>query len=111
MVLDQFVEVDGAQNAAVHEDDVLFLGILQEAHGGAQRLQLAAIARVVIRRVRRQELEAALFQVQVPLLAGADMVHQGLVVVLRDDADMTDAGIGHIGQGKVDLTVAAAVGQ
>ena len=59
----------------------------------------------------REEFEAALLEVKIPLLSGADVVHHGLIIMLGDDADMTDPGIGHIGQGKVDLTVASAVGQ
>ena len=60
---------------------------------------------------RRQKLHRTLAQLQIPFLPGADVVHQGLVVVLRDNAQMRDAGIGHIGQGEVDLAVAPAVGQ
>lgn len=39
------------------------------------------------------------------------MVHQRLVVVFGDYADVADAGVGHVGQGKVDLAVPAAIGQ
>ena len=39
------------------------------------------------------------------------MIHQGLVVILCDDSDVPDAGVGHIGQGEVDLAVPPAVGQ
>ena len=39
------------------------------------------------------------------------MIHKALVVIAGDDADVADATGGHIGKGKVDLTVTATVGK
>ena len=55
----------------------------------------------------RQKFQTALFQLQTPFFTGADVVNKALVVVTGDNAQVTDAGGGHIGQMEVDLTVAA----
>ena len=47
--------------------------------------------------VGRQDIEAALLAVQVPGLAVAEMVHQGLIVGTGDDADLGDAGVDQVG--------------
>ena len=54
----------------------------------------------------RQDVQANL-AVQVPLAAGAKVVHQGLVVLLGDDADSLDAGVGHGGELEVDHAITA----
>ena len=45
----------------------------QEIHGGIQRLELAAVAAVVPMANGRQEFQAALTELQIPLLPGADV--------------------------------------
>ena len=59
----------------------------------------------------RQEFQAALTELEVPLLPGADVVHKGLIIILRDDTDMANGRIRHVRQGEIDLTIAPAVGQ
>ena len=109
--LDDLFQIDGAQHAAVGQNDIFLRGDFQEIHGGIQRLELAPVAAVVAHGKRRQEFQAALTELEVPLLPGADVVHEGLIIVLRDDADMADGGIRHVRQGEIDLTIAPAVGQ
>ena len=38
------------------------------------------------------------------------MIHQGLIVLLCNDTHLVDAGIHHVGQGKVHQAVAPAIG-
>ena len=60
---------------------------------------------------RGQDAQTAGFAVEIPGLAAADMVEQGLVIALHDNADVADAGIDHGGEGQVDQAVPAAEGQ
>ena len=109
---DDLGQVDVGKNGGVGHDDQFVIGAVgQEVHGIGQRLQLAAVAVNLGLGVGGQKFQTALLQLQAPLLTVADVVHQGLVVVAGDDADMTDTGAGQIGQRPVHLTVAAAEGQ
>ena len=109
---DDLGQIDVGKNGGVGQDDQLVLrAVGQEVHSAGQRLQLAPVAVNFGLGVGGQEFQAAFLQLQTPFLTVADVVHQGLEVVAGDDAEMTDAGAGQIGQRPVHLTVAAAEGQ
>ena len=48
---------------------------------------------------------------EVPILPAAQVVQQGLVIPLHDDAHIAHAGVGHAGEGEVDEPVATAEGE
>ena len=77
-------------------------GIFQEAANGIERFDLAvgSLSRCA---ERRQQVQTRALSRKVPCLAGAEVVHQGLVVILRDDADLVEAGVHHVGEGEVCL--------
>src|SRR5699024_9122241 len=54
------------------------------------------------------DVEAAALAGEVPFTAGAEVVHQRVIVAAHDDGDVVDAVVGHAGQHEVDQTVAAA---
>src|SRR5699024_4838914 len=111
VLLQDSIQVNVTKDVAVGQYDIVLQGVFQENHGGSQGFYLTPVAAVVPHGEGRQIFQPAFFQLQIPFLAGADMIHQGLVVILCDDSDVPDAGVGHIGQGEVDLAVPSAVGQ
>ena len=108
---DDGTHVDVGDDGGVDHDNVLVIAELQEVHSGVQGVQLAAVDILSGLCVGGQELQTALTQLQAPLLAGTDVVHQGLIAVTGDDADVTDTGAGQVGQSKVDLAITCAKGQ
>ena len=75
MLVEHGVKVDGAQDRGVRQHDILRVTAVEDRHGGLQRLELAAVGAGMAGRVRRQEAHA-LAELQVPLLAVAEVVHQ-----------------------------------
>ena len=100
-------EVRVVDRVAVGHNDVLLGGQAQEVAVGVDGVDQAGIhAHVLTGQVRRQDVEANL-AMQVPLAAGADVVHQGLIVLLGDHADVLDAGVHHGRELEVDHAIAA----
>ena len=56
---------------------------------------------------RRQDVQAAVAACEVPVLAGAEVVHEGLVVVVGQHADVRDAGVDDVGKHEIDQPVPA----
>ena len=75
-----------------------------------QALQLAPVAVGLGVCVGGDILQAALAQLQAPLFAVADVVHQGLVVEPGDNGQVVYTGPAQVGEAEVYLTVAAAKG-
>ena len=107
VLLDGLGEVRVVDGVAVGHHDVLLGGQAQEVAVGVERVQKARVHAHVLARQERRENGEALLAVEVPLAAGADVVHQGLVVLLGDDADVLDAGVHHGRELEVDDAVTA----
>ena len=107
MLFEDCRKIDRTQNGRIGQHDVLSIAAAEHRHGGLQRFELAAVGAGVAGGVRRQESDT-LARLEVPLLAVAEVIHQGLVIIFCDNADVADLGVCHVGQGKVDLAVAAA---
>ena len=105
------LQVHIAKDAGVSKDHIFLIAVYQKVHSAVERVQLATVATGGAAGIGGQEFQTALLQLQIPFFTGADVVHQGLIVVAGDDADVANAAVGHVGQGEVDLTVTAAVGQ
>ena len=96
---------------AVGQNGVLLLGAAQIVEVRAQRLHHAGVlAAVFPGQEGRQDEQAVVAGVQIPLLAGAEMIHQRVIVLLGDDAHVAHAGIDQIGQREVDDAIAARHG-
>ena len=105
--------VDVAHHVGVGQQDIGGGGDgLQIVQGVAQLVQFAPAAAGigVLGGEGGQQLEAAVLAVQVPLLAVAQVVHQGVVVLLDQHAHVEDAGVDHIGQREVHQAVTSAEG-
>ena len=57
-----------------------------------------------------QQAQAAVHTAQVPVLAGAQVVQQALVVAVQDHAHVGDAGVDHAAEDEVDNAVASREG-
>ena len=111
MLLDGGAEIDVAQDGGIADDHDVVVGVIDKAHGGIEGFELALIDAHIAAGKRRQDDHALVFAVEVPIGAVAEMVHQGAVVVFCDDSDVVNPGIGHAGEDKIDLPVAAAEGK
>ena len=60
--------------------------------------------------IGRKNVDAAVRDVEVPGLAGADIAVELERTVLRQDTDGVDAGVGAVGEGKVDDAILSAKG-
>ena len=98
-MLGEHIVIRGVEHrVAGREDDVLLPRAAQEARVGAQCVDIAGIfAHVFAREERGQDAQAVVAGVQIPLLAAAQVIHQRVVVLLHDHADVAHAGIDHIG--------------
>ena len=47
---------------------------------------------------------------EIPLLTGADVFHQRVIVVLHNQGDRIHSGVGHAGKDQVDEAVTAGKG-
>ena len=113
------VDVGLHHGAEVHVADHMSIchhhigrGILpEEIQSVAQLVQLAAVGLVeALAGIGGENLQAAVFAVQIPLLGVAQVGHQGVIVLLGQHAHAGDAGVDHVGQSKVHQTVTAAEG-
>ena len=110
--VEHILEIEIVDRVGVGDDDILVAGFPQEVEVAVQGVEPVVPAGCDRRRgvVRRQEVQTFTFAGKVPGFAGTDVVHQGLIVLFRDDADFGDARVDHIGQGEVDETIAASEG-
>ena len=111
VIIEQLAQIQIGNVGAVGQQHVLLIGAGQELGDILQRAEAAQV--VILRRFRGeggQQVEAGGLAGQIPRLAAADMVHQGLIVVVGDDANLADAGADHVGQREVDQAVTAAEG-
>ena len=56
-------------------------------------------------------MQAVDFAVQVPLLAGAQVVHQAVIVLLGDNSHIPDSRVDHAGGQEVDHAVSSGYRQ
>ena len=111
VVLKDLVQVDVDGHVAVGQQDVLLLDVGHVAAQVGQSLNAAlGVAGAGLLGEGGQQPEAAAFAGQVPILAGLHMVQQGLIVLLKHQAHIGDAGVGGVGEHEVDETIASAVG-
>ena len=106
-------QVDVGAHVAQHQHKVLGVDVLDV---GADRDQsfhgAGVVAAVVLGQTEGgQHSQTAGTARHIPGFAAAQVVEQGLVVALHNDAHIDDAGVAHGGEGEVDDSVSAAEGQ
>ena len=112
MLANHVVKVAVVDDVGAGQHDPFLLGAGQIGAVGAQGVQRAGVnADVLTGQEGRKHLQTVVLTVQVPFLAGADMVHQGVVVLLHDNADVLHSAVDHAGNEEVDHTIAAGHGQ
>lgn len=109
VALQHLLIIDVADRVAVAQEHVILLGVGQKAADGGKRLHPVVEGGAAVAEGRQNE-EAVPAAGEVPRLARAQMIHQGLVVALGDHAHLVDARIDHVGEGEVDQAVAPAEG-
>ena len=104
-------QVDGS--VAPGQKDVVLANVLQVVIHPGQGLHAAPVLAVAGLGVAEggQDAQAAVLAAQVPVFAGAQVVQQGLIALVEDDAYIADAGVDHAAEYKVNHAVAAAEGQ
>ena len=105
--------VDRTDAVAVGHDDIFFARTRDEVERAFEQLKPRGIEQLALVGVvggdeRGEQLDAAAAAGKVPVLTGADVIHQRLVVVIGDDADLGDVRVDHVGEFKVDHAVSAA---
>ena len=114
VAVDHVIERYIGNNVAVRYDYIVCTVLLQEVNRTGQCVNLAAVLAGYQRRcllgvgVRRQQGYAAVLAGKIPVLGIADVVDQGLVLVLHQYAHAVNAAVYHIGKHKVDNAIPAA---
>ncbi|MPN10422.1 hypothetical protein SDC9_157717 [bioreactor metagenome] len=94
---DHLVKRHVKDRVAAGQNHVLLRIAAHVAEAGANRVHTAAVeAGVFLSHERRQHKQALAFSMQVPFLAGAEVVHQRMIVLLRNQADTGDARVDEI---------------
>ena len=109
--IDDLSEINAAYRVGVGEDHIIGIFLLKEGECGAELLDFPAIAPGISRRKGRNEHKSAALAVEIPVLTGAEMVYQRLIVVFRDDPDVVYSGVDHVGEDKIYLTVSPGEGE
>ena len=91
------------------QDHIVLADILQIVGHTGQGVHVAPVLASPLRIAEGgQDPQAAVLAGQIPVLAGAHMVQQGLIALVDDHAHVGDAGVDIVGQHKVDQAVTAA---
>ena len=101
-------EVEIADDIRRHEHDLRLRNIAHIGDDRVERLGRAGIVAARVHTERRQQVQPAAAARQVPRLAAAEVVEQGLIVPLHDDADAVHARVRERRERKVDQPVAPA---
>ena len=100
---DQFIQAGIVQDVAVAQHQGFLLAAGQIAVVGSESIQDARIqSDILTRQERRQNMKALMFAVQIPFLAGSEMVHQAVIIFLHDHADVFHSAVHHAGNQEVN---------
>ena len=109
VVVEHLLVVHVVQLVAREDEDVLGVVLLDEAQVLRHGVSGARVPGATgLGGVRRQDEQAPVALVQVPGAAGAQVVVQEIRPVLSQDANGVDAGVGAVGQRKVDDAILPA---
>ena len=95
-------------DVAVRHYNVLGVAFADKLGSARKRLKSAAVNAGALSAVRRKNMQTARLARQIPFRAHAEVVHQRIVILLCDNADLCNARIYHSRQRKVYQTVLAA---
>ena len=86
---------------------ILLLLLPQERKDAGKGFHTSGINFDSFLRKRREYIQSAVFTGQIPLAAGSQMVHKGMVVFAHNNGDIVDSAVYHAGQNKIHHTVTA----
>ena len=109
MLFQHLEEIDRTEHRRVCQHHIIAVVALKHRQRCLERLELSAVRAGVAGGVGRQKAHAVA-ELEIPFVTVSEMIHQGLIVIFRDNADVADAGVRHVGKDEVDLTVASAEG-
>ena len=111
VILQDIGKIDTADDIAIRNSDVIGAGALQIAQKAGHRFQrTAAVTGAAGGGIGREIGNAAPLAGKIPLLTGADVFHQRVIVVLHNQGDRIHPGVGHAGKDQVDEAVTAGKG-
>ena len=97
---------------AAAQNDVLLRAAPHIPKAGAECVHRAAVQPcAVLREKGRQDEQTLALSVQIPFLACAEMIHERMVVLLRDESDACHSRMHKVGKDEVHTAVSAAEGQ
>ena len=104
-------EVDG--HVAPAQNHIVLADVLQVGVDAGQGLHAAPVLAAALAHIAEggQDAQAAVLPGQLPVLARAHMVQQGLVALVDDQAHVGDAGVDIVGEHEVHQTIPPAEGQ
>ena len=104
MIPHQVGKVNVHNDITIGQNDIFFVRFFQICLAGEQRVDLGAVAGGLGAGVGEggEDFQAAVLAVEVPVLAGADVVDQRPVVLFGEDADVVDPRFDQRGEDKVD---------
>ena len=105
-------KIDIADNVAVGQHDIILFGSAYERKHSDKRLHTGTVQRRARgserRDIRRKYLYTAASAGKIPVLAGAEMIHKRLIVIMGYNPHMPYPAVYHIGKGEIYKAVAAA---
>ena len=114
VLLEHFIHRDVGDNVAARNSNILALILVEHVADRAECLQRGVVVLSDQRgglegkRIRREHHHAAALARQIPIFTASQMIHQGLILVTHQDADLRAAGVYKVRQHKVDDTIASA---
>ncbi|MNC18773.1 hypothetical protein D3C75_666900 [compost metagenome] len=110
VVLVDLCQVDIADHMAAGNQHIILGAAVEVIPVGVEVVQVALHNLADLIHSRRQDEQTAPLAVQIPLLAGAQVIHQRAVFGMGKNRHIDDAGIHHAGHDKIDQTVARSEG-
>ena len=109
MIPHQVGKVNVHYDITIGQNDIFFVRFIQICLAGEQRIDLRPVAGGLGAGVGEggEDFQAAVLAVEIPVLAGADVVDQRTVVLFGEDADVVDPRLNQRGEDKVNEAVTA----
>ena len=112
MLLEHIVITGIVHHAGFGNQHITLTALTQVGQIALDRIHEAAVhAHIVVGEEGRQDRQALMLAVQVPLLTGAQVLHQAVVVLLHDDAHIARAAGHERREHKVNHAITRAHGQ
>ena len=106
--LNYLCKVNACDNVAVRHYNIVGVGGFNEIPHSVKCLKPAAVHTALNMAERREKVQTAYLSCQVPFASASEVIEQGLIVGLSDNAHLVNTAVYHIGKRKVDKAVASS---